>query len=151
MRLFNKCCGTHSECRPTSRAGRILHFGGHAILGLGVAGGVAVVFGWATMTAWNVVIPATFNLPLLTFWQAVGLLVLGRILTARFHHPHRGRYGTRQHGDGNKCCFFSCSPHPDDTAPPHGDSYSQWWWEEGQALFKAFQSRKTDTDKAPTP
>ena len=152
MGFLHKCRGSQSDCRPTSRAGRILHFAGHVILGLGAVIAVAFVFGWVTMTAWNAVIPAVFNLPLLTFWQAVGLLVLGRILTARFHH-HRGHRDKWRKDGAKKCSFFSCSPHPDQNPPPDGDSFAQWWWEEGQALFKTFQTRKAgpDTDKAQNP
>jgi hypothetical protein len=42
------------------------------------------VFGVATMLLWNALIPDLFHGPFLTFWQAVGLLVLSHIL---FHSP----------------------------------------------------------------
>jgi hypothetical protein len=48
------------------------------------------VFGFATMLLWNVLIPDLFHGPFLTFWQAVGLLVLSHIL---FHS-----FGGRWHG-----------------------------------------------------
>ncbi len=38
------------------------------------------VFGWITMSLWNWLIPELFNGPVLTFWQAMGLLVLSKIL-----------------------------------------------------------------------
>lgn len=42
--------------------------------------GVAVLFGWIFMMLWNWLIPELFNGPYLTFWQAVGLLLLSKIL-----------------------------------------------------------------------
>ncbi len=47
------------------------------------------VFGAATMLLWNAIMPLLFNLPIITFWQAVGLLVLSRLLfgLGRSHSP----------------------------------------------------------------
>jgi hypothetical protein len=38
------------------------------------------VFGWVTMSLWNWLIPSLFNGPVLTFWQALGLLLLSKII-----------------------------------------------------------------------
>ena len=43
-----------------------------------------VVFGVATMLLWNALIPELFNLPSLSIAQAVGLLVLSRLLFGGF-------------------------------------------------------------------
>ncbi len=46
------------------------------------------------MLLWNWLIPAIFNGPAITFWQALGLLLLSKILFTGFgrnfdhHHPH---------------------------------------------------------------
>jgi hypothetical protein len=37
-------------------------------------------FGYVVMSLWNAVLPAVTGLHAITFWQAVGLLVLSRIL-----------------------------------------------------------------------
>ena len=49
-----------------------------------------VIFGFAAMLLWNALIPDLFHGPFLTFWQAVGLLILSHIL---FHS-----FGGRGHG-----------------------------------------------------
>jgi len=51
-----------------------------------------VVFGFLMMALWNALIPDLFHGPVLTFWQAIGLLVLSHIL-------FRG-WGHRWHGGG---------------------------------------------------
>jgi hypothetical protein len=44
--------------------------------------GVAVValLGWVTMSLWNWLVPDLFNGPVITFWQALGLFLLSKIL-----------------------------------------------------------------------
>jgi hypothetical protein len=48
-----------------------------------------VVFGFVIMRLWNWLMPALFGLHLINFWQAVGILILSKILFGGF----RGRGG----------------------------------------------------------
>ena len=55
--------------------------------------------GYLVMFLWNQLIPELFNGPVISFWQAVGLFVLARILLHTFGHGrnhgyfyNRGRY-----------------------------------------------------------
>jgi hypothetical protein len=50
----------------------------------------ALVFSFIVMHLWNWLMPAIFGLHLIGFWQALGLLVLTRILFGGFH---RARWG----------------------------------------------------------
>jgi hypothetical protein len=43
-----------------------------------------VFFGTFVMALWNWLMPTLFNMPMITFSQALGLFVLGRILTGGF-------------------------------------------------------------------
>jgi hypothetical protein len=56
-----------------------------------------VVFGFVTMHLWNWVMPAVFGLGTITFAQALGLLVLCKILFGGFHRRCGGRRGWRRH------------------------------------------------------
>ena len=40
--------------------------------------------GWVIVALWNVLMPVIFALPKITYWQALGLFVLARILFGRF-------------------------------------------------------------------
>lgn len=51
------------------------------------------VFGYVVMRLWNWLMPALFGWHWISFWQALGVLVLSRILFGGFH-GHRG--GHRQ-------------------------------------------------------
>lgn len=54
---------------------------------IGVAAATAVTF--VTMTLWNVLMPEIFAVRAISFWQALGLLVLSKILFGGFR-PGRG-------------------------------------------------------------
>ena len=51
------------------------------------------VLGAVIMGLWNWLMPGIFGWSLITFWQALGLLVLSRILFGRFGGPGRGIRG----------------------------------------------------------
>lgn len=52
------------------------------------------VFGFVVTNLWNYLMPGLFGLRAITFWQAVGLMVLGRLLFGGFR-PGRGGFGWR--------------------------------------------------------
>jgi len=56
-------------------------------------------FGAVAMLLWNALLPQIFSLPTLNYWQAVGLMLLARILFGGLIHDmaHGGRKGR---GDG---------------------------------------------------
>ena len=54
-----------------------------------------LVFGFVVEQLWNWLIPGLFGGPALHFAQAVGLLVLARILVGRFGGGHGRRMGWR--------------------------------------------------------
>jgi hypothetical protein len=49
------------------------------------------LLGFIVMHLWNWLMPAIFGLGLITFWQALGLFVLGKLLLGGFHRHHGGR------------------------------------------------------------
>jgi hypothetical protein len=54
---------------------------------------IVSVVGWGIVYLWNWLVPAIFGWRTISFWQAVGLFVLARILVGGFgggHRRHRG-------------------------------------------------------------
>lgn len=52
----------------------------------------AAVFGFIVKSLWNVLVPPIFGWHTIGFWQALGLLILSKILFGGFHrHAGRGR------------------------------------------------------------
>jgi hypothetical protein len=67
-----------------NRVARILQFVLFAVL-------FVFVFGFVVMRLWNWLTPALFGWHPIHFWQAIGLLVLSKILFGGFHGRHGGR------------------------------------------------------------
>jgi hypothetical protein len=51
-------------------------------------------FGFVVTQLWNYLMPGLFGLRMITFWQAVGMMLLGRLLFGGFR-PGRGGFGWR--------------------------------------------------------
>lgn len=49
-----------------------------------------VLFSLITMLLWNALMPAIFGLPLINFIQAIGLMILSRLLLGHGRFGHRG-------------------------------------------------------------
>jgi hypothetical protein len=58
---------------------------------------VLALLGWVVMSLWNWLTPAIFGLKMIGYWQAIGLVVLCRLLFGGFGGPrgHGGRWGRR--------------------------------------------------------
>ncbi len=112
-------------------------------IGRGIAIGLAfaLVFGLFVKLLWNWLAPGLFGLGMIHYWQAVGLLVLARILFGhRGMRPGGGWHG--HHGRGHWGFGGACSPcSPEDA--PNGDikdwrKYDAWWEAEGREAFKKY-------------
>lgn len=72
---------------------RILKFVAIAVVAL-------LAIGYVVMGLWNALIPDLFKGPVLTFWQAVGLLLLAHFLfhgSGRWLHPNGWRHRRWKH------------------------------------------------------
>lgn len=64
--------------------------------GVAAAAVLAFLVGLVVKTLWNTLMPGIFGLPEVSYWQAVGLLILGHLLFGggfqyEKHLPRRGR------------------------------------------------------------
>lgn len=57
-----------------------------------------IAFGYLLMLLWNWLVPALFHGPVIHFWQAVGLLVLSKMLFGGFRFKGRHRCGCHGYG-----------------------------------------------------
>ena len=73
------------EFNPLAKIGMILG-------GVVLAVGLAFVFGLVVMLLWNWLMPGIFGLPVITYWQGWGLVLLAHIL---FKAGHGGPGGGR--------------------------------------------------------
>ena len=70
---------------------------GWVILGICAAAALVFLFGLFVQMLWNWLMPAVFGLNQITYWQAIGILVLSHILfkTHMPGHSHGKQDGTR--------------------------------------------------------
>jgi hypothetical protein len=61
-----------------------------------IAALAVAAFSFAVMSLWNVLMPALFAAKAISFWQALGLLVLSKILFGGFRGFPRGGSGWRR-------------------------------------------------------
>jgi hypothetical protein len=57
---------------------------------------ILALLGFVVMSLWNWLIPAIFGWKTIGYWQAIGLIILCRLLFGRFGGP-RGRPGFARH------------------------------------------------------
>ena len=65
---------------------------------IAIAAGV-FIFGSAVMLLWNNLLPVLFGIKTITFWQAIGLLILSKLLFGGFRGGH-GHHRCHCHGGG---------------------------------------------------
>ena len=119
------------------------HRAGWIILGIIGFIGFAFLFGAVIMWLWNALMPVIFHLGIITYWQAFGLAILGRLLFGGFQHGHHGRTGRmgpwrrgmHMHGGRN------CRDYSNGTKWSY---YEQYWNDEGEKAFDEYVKRKSE-------
>lgn len=119
---------------------------GWVLLAIVVGTGMALLFGYGLMWLWNWLMPGLFDLPLLNYWQAVGIFVLAKILFGGSgHHGHRGNKRSR---NSHKYCKGGEGKH-------FGGDFSKWkhydefWKEEGGKAYDAYLEKMAHKSEDP--
>jgi hypothetical protein len=131
------------------------------IVGLFFAVMFALFFGFLIKWLWNWLMPVLFELPEINYWQAVGILVLCKLLFGSFgssccKHSHKGRHGHGfasekfKHKMKQRCNGFH-GKDEDDFWKPKGSHenwkyYEQYWKDEGKEAFEAYIERIQDSE-----
>ncbi len=112
------------------------------IVAMIIFGGIIVIgfialFGYVAMWLWNALMPAIFGLTAITYWQAVGLLLLAKLFFGGFEGG-RGRGSSRKKHkshryDRNHKTDFS-----------KWELYDRYWKEEGEASYQAYVARSKE-------
>ena len=111
---------------PIEIAGIII-FGAIAITGL------AILFGFIIMWLWNWLMPEIFGLTTLSYWQAVGLFILFKLLLGGCGGGGKSSKSSNRKCDDNSKSDFSKWKH-----------YDKFWKEEGDELYKQYLEREVN-------
>jgi hypothetical protein len=128
-----RCCGGRKH-----RAGWII---------LGIIGftALALLFGAIIMWLWNWLMPVIFHLGLITYWQALGLAILGRLLFGGLHHGRPHHRGPNRFGPWKYRFQINKSRNwRDYSNSAKWNYYEQYWNEEGEKAFNDYVKRKSD-------
>ncbi|MEI7830401.1 MAG: hypothetical protein WCI31_11555 [Prolixibacteraceae bacterium] len=87
------------------------------LIPIAIAAGV-FVFGSAVMLLWNNLLPAVFGIGTITFWQAIGILVLSKILFGGFSGGHR---------HGRSICRCQCNCNCNGNCDCRSDHHNEKW------------------------
>ncbi len=95
-----------------------------------------LLFGYGFMLLWNWLMPEVFGLPLLNYWQAVGILFMSKILFGSFGDlDNKNSRKTQRHslmGKKQGRCKSDFSK---------WEFYDDFWKEEGEAAFNQYVER----------
>jgi hypothetical protein len=104
---------------------------GWVILGALGIGALAILFGFVIMWLWNWLMPEIFGLTTLTYWQAVGLFILSKILIGT------GGGGGKGH-KSKKHTKHKCKNHGHKKGYSKWEHYDNYWKEEGDKSYTAY-------------
>ncbi len=141
MRIFNARINRHNLKGSPLR--KVMVIIGFVLLGLVTVTALAAIFGLAVQWLWNTLMPEVFNLPEVSYWQAVGLFVLAHILFGS-HSSYSGN-NRSGHSRGEKHVHIN-----DDGQHHNYDSLGAFWKEYGREAFNEWLSRNESTEQKET-
>ncbi|MFD0796094.1 hypothetical protein ACFQZJ_01370 [Maribacter chungangensis] len=98
--------------------------------------GIAFLVGYVVMRLWNWLMPELFNLPLISYWQAIGVLALAKIIFG-----FGGGDGPRRNKKSRKPSRrVSCNPLRKEFSD--WQHYDEFWKEEGAQAYTNYLERR---------
>jgi hypothetical protein len=111
---------------------------------LGVCGAVLLgfLFGLFVKLLWNWLMPDLFNLKEITYWQAVGIVVLAHLIF--------GSFGTGKGSDSSDKKKSKCEEKQDSKGETkHWQYYDEWWKQQGKQSFENYaQGKESKNDSS---
>lgn len=124
---------------------------GMTIAGVAFAIVFALVFGLLVKVLWNWLMPMLFSLPQITYWQAFGIVILGKLLFGGFgpHHRNHSDHFSRRFSDKRERHFGGLSEEDwtIEGGPKNWRYYKQYWKDEGKAAFEDYVRKAEDKEK----
>lgn len=99
------------------------------------------LFGFVFQYLWNWLMPEIFGLITITYWQAIGLIILSKIIFG-------GIGGDKDKGHSNKCSPKSNKSSKKDFSK--WELYDSYWKEEGESAYEEYIEKINNTDTSET-
>lgn len=101
---------------------------------LGIA--IAFLVGYIVMRLWNWLMPHLFGLPPVSYWEAVGVLILAKII---FGFGGGGSHDNKKKSKKKEFFTNRCKSMRRDFSD--WDHYDEFWKEEGEQAYKNYVER----------
>ena len=105
----------------------------------------ALLFGYGIMWLWNWLMPDIFGLGTIGYWQAVGILVLAKVLFGGMG----GYHANKSKNKGHRRCRKK-EKHTFKNNMSNWKFYDKFWEEEGEDAYKAYVKRLTEAGEQAT-
>lgn len=132
--------------RHCNVAGRFFHIIFMVIGGIALAILTAAIFGIVVMYLWNWLMPVLFGLKTIGYWQALGLVLLAKLVFGHLGYRHGGHPHC---GHGHR--FWKKMKHMHRDYPEIAENYEEYcefWEKEGSRSFSDFlRKNKNDNEK----
>lgn len=96
-----------------------------------------LLFGYGFMLLWNWLMPEVFGLPILSYWQAVGVLVMAKLLFGSFEGMNSKKSSRKSHKRHKRGRWHNCK-----SDFSKWEFYDDFWKTEGENAFNNFVERK---------
>jgi hypothetical protein len=105
---------------------------------VGLAGAVVfgLLFGFLIQFLWNATLAEMFDIPKLSFWQAIGLFVLAKLF---FGFGAGGRGSSRRRKGKRRQDRELVAESEDVTELADDETFKRFWREEGKASYESFR------------
>jgi uncharacterized membrane protein len=117
--------------------GRVVRIVFMVIGGVALAVLIAAIFGFGVMYLWNWLMPALFGLKTIGYWEALGIVLLAKLIFGDFGHHHGGHCRS---GKFRKKIKYFHRDYPEVTE--NYEEYREFWEKEGSKSFSGFLARK---------
>jgi hypothetical protein len=94
------------------------------------------------MLLWNWLMPELFNLTTITFWQAVGVIILARLVFGGFKHGHDHDKKQDKHPKNFAKNWIDTGKWDKDSCRKTHSHFKDFWEEEGKQAFMDYINRK---------
>lgn len=117
---------------------------------LGIAGTflLGLLFGNIIMWLWNWLMPKLFGLPVIGFWEGLGLFILAKILFGFGGSGGGSGEGDKKRHKGDKHHHHHCESEKKNWKD--WEFYDDWWEEDGKKAFHAYAERMKEEPKEET-
>lgn len=126
---------------PIATVGKVVLY---ACGGLAAAAGFALIFGYIAMLLWNWLLVDIFGFKAITFLQAIGLIILAKLLFGFSPHPHPHPHKRRDKRHSHLFRNDKWHEGPFDMDEEDREALRRYWQSEGKEAFKAFKKQQEE-------